>query len=239
MKTDLFHQKYKINTQKTITEEIDNWIPYEHLDVFFRYTQNSYFEDINTALRTGVSESVSVIKDIEALDKLFKLVPNKLKNKTPIEIYRGAYLSPELKEILDGKATTDIYTEKAFVSTSKSRLVAKRFANSDDKVFFEITVPPNTTYIEDSMLPSGVGSAMRGEEEVLLPRNSQFKITGYNPKTKKVTAIYLGQKQPLEMPQMYQCSGFDILANINKVGLFDGKRKTSFDKKYNSKNKLY
>ena len=86
MKTDLFHQKYKINTQKTITEEIDNWIPYEHLDVFFRYTQNSYFEDINTALRTGVSESVSVIKDIEALDKLFKLVPNKLKNKTPIEI---------------------------------------------------------------------------------------------------------------------------------------------------------
>lgn len=202
--------------KKLNSEAIDEWAPAKLMSVFSRYTQNSYFEQINNALRSGYSESILVNDDIEALDKLFKLVPNKLKNKTPMTVYRGALLTKELDDILKGKSKTDIYTEKAFVSTSKSKQVAKQFAMYGDKVILEIELPKNTTFIEDSMLPSYARSKMSNEEEVLLPRNAQFKITGFDPKTKIVKATYLGQKQPLEMPEIFEYSGSDMLSNLNK-----------------------
>ena len=202
--------------KKLNSEAIDEWAPAKLMSVFSRYTQNSYFEQINNALRSGYSESILVNDDIEALDKLFKLVPNKLKNKTPMTVYRGALLTKELDDILKGKSKTDIYTEKAFVSTSKSKQVAKQFAMHGDKIILEIELPQNTTFIEDSMLPSHARSKMSNEEEVLLPRNAQFKITDFNPKTRTVKAIYLGQKQPLEMPEIFEYSGSDMLSNLNK-----------------------
>ena len=202
--------------KKLNSEAIDEWAPAKLMSVFSRYTQNSYFEQINNALRSGYSESILVNDDIEALDKLFKLVPNKLKNKTPMTVYRGALLTKELDDILKGKSKTDIYTEKAFVSTSKSKQVAKQFAMHGDKIILEIELPKNTTFIEDSMLPSYARSKMSNEEEVLLPRNAQFKITSFDPKTKIVKATYLGQKQPLEMPEIFEYSGSDMLSNLNK-----------------------
>ena len=202
--------------KKLNSEAIDEWAPAKLMSVFSRYTQNSYFEQINNALRSGYSESILVNDDIEALDKLFKLVPNKLKNKTPMTVYRGALLTKELDDIIHGKSKTDIYTEKAFVSTSKSKQVAKQFAMHGDKIILEIELPKNTTFIEDSMLPSHARSRMSSEEEVLLPRNAQFKITDFSPKTRTVKAIYLGQKQPLEMPEIFENSGSDMLSNLNK-----------------------
>ena len=209
--------------KKLNSEAIDEWAPAKLMSVFSRYTQNSYFEQINNALRSGYSESILVNDDIEALDKLFKLVPNKLKNKTPMTVYRGALLTKELDDIFKGKSKTDIYTEKAFVSTSKSKQVAKQFAMYGDKVILEIELPKNTTFIEDSMLPSYARSRMSNEEEVLLPRNAQFKITDFDPKTKIVKATYLGQKQPLEMPEIFEYSGSDMLSNLNKNLLLNKK----------------
>lgn len=222
--------------KKLNSEAIDEWAPAKLMSVFSRYTQNSYFEQINNALRSGYSESILVNDDIEALDKLFKLVPNKLKNKTPMTVYRGALLTKELDDILKEKSKTDIYTEKAFVSTSKSKQVAKQFAMYGDKVILEIELPKNTTFIEDSMLPSHARSRMSSEEEVLLPRNAQFKITDFNPKTRTVKAIYLGQKQPLEMPEIFEYSGSDMLSNLNKNLLIiekESKNNEDFNKKFN------
>lgn len=219
MKNDYIKNNYEMYEKPIIkfnSEAIDDWAPDELMQVFAKYTQNSYFEDINNALRSGYSKDELVNHHIEALDKLFKLVPNKLKNKTEMTVYRGARITKELDDILQGKSKTDIYTEKAFVSTSKSKQVAKQFAMHGDKVILEITLPANSTFIEDSMLPSHAQSKMKNEEEVLLPRNAQFKITGFNPKTKIVQATYLGQKQPLEMPEIFEYSGSDILGNLNK-----------------------
>ena len=219
MKNDYFktnYETYEIFNKKLNSKDCEDWAPGKLMSVFSRYTQNSYFEQINNALRSGYTESILVNDDIEALDKLFKLVPNKLKNKTPITVYRGALLTKELDDILQGKSKTDIYTEKAFVSTSKSKQVAKQFAMHGDKIILEIELPQNTTFIEDSMLPSHARSKMSNEEEVLLPRNAQFKITDFNPKTRTVKAIYLGQKQPLEMPEIFEYSGSDMLSNLNK-----------------------
>lgn len=236
MKNDYFKTNLEIEDKpiaKLNSEAFDDWAPQKLMSVFSRYTQNSYFEQINNALRSGYSESILVNDDIEALDKLFKLVPNKLKNKTPMTVYRGALLTKELDDILKGKSKTDIYTEKAFVSTSKSKQVAKQFAMYGDKVILEIELPKNTTFIEDSMLPSYARSKMSNEEEVLLPRNAQFKITGFDPKTKIVKATYLSQKQPLEMPEIFEYSGTDMLSNLNKNLLLIKKEplKNNIDKK--------
>lgn len=219
MKNDYFKtnfEKYDKPISNLNSKDCEDWAPSKLMSVFSRYTQNSYFEQINNALRSGYTESILVNDDIEALDKLFKLVPNKLKNKTPMTVYRGALLTKELDDIIHGKSKTDIYTEKAFVSTSKSKQVAKQFAMHGDKIILEIELPKNTTFIEDSMLPSHARSKMSNEEEVLLPRNAQFKITDFNPKTRTVKAIYLGQKQPLEMPEIFEYSGSDMLSNLNK-----------------------
>lgn len=219
MKTDYQKNNFEIY-QKPITklnsEAIDSWAPDKLMSVFSRYTQNSYFEQINSALRSGLSRSILVNDDIEALDKLFSLVPNKLKNKTPMTVYRGAKLTKELDEILQGKSKTNIYTEKAFVSTSKSKQVAKQFAMHGNKVIFAIELPINSTFIEDSMMPSYARSKMRNEEEVLLPRNAQFKITDFNPKTRIVKATYLGQKKPLELPEIFEYSGASLIGDLNK-----------------------
>lgn len=226
MGNDCIKQNYEIYNNpimKRNSEALDNWAPCKLMSVFAKYTQNSYFEQINNALRSGYSRNELVNDDIEALDKLFKLVPNKLKNKTPLTVYRGARITKELDEILQGKAKTDIFTEKAFVSTSRNKNVAKQFAMRKDKIIFEITLPENTTFIEDSMLPSHARSKMSGEEEVLLPRNAQFKITGFDPKTRIVKATYLGQKQPLDMPEIFEYSGASLLGCLNKNLLLNEK----------------
>ena len=239
MKNDYFKtnfEKYDKPISNLNSKDCEDWAPSKLMSVFSRYTQNSYFEQINNALRSGYTESILVNDDIEALDKLFKLVPNKLKNKTPMTVYRGALLTKELDDILQGKSKTDIYTEKAFVSTSKSKQVAKQFAMHGDKIILEIELPKNTTFIEDSMLPSHAHSRMSSEEEVLLPRNAQFKITDFNPKTRTVKAIYLGQKQPLEMPEIFEYSGSDMLSNLNKNLLIiekESKNNEDFNKKFN------
>lgn len=207
----------------SVKDEVIDWLPQNLAKTFARYTQNSYYEAINQALRTGYTDDLAAIYDIESLDKLFTLVPNKLKNKQPIVVYRGAKLTDELNQILQKKTGTDVYTEKAYASTSRNKQVAKRFAMQPQNIIFEITIPINSTFIEDSMLPSYARSKMSGEEEVLLPRNAQFKITNYNPKTRIVEVTYLGQKQPLEIPQFYKISAQDALAQMNKNSLWSDK----------------
>ena len=239
MNNDYFKTNYEIYEKpiiKSNSEAFDDWAPAKLMSVFSRYTQNSYFEQINNALRSGYSESVLVNDDIEALDKLFKLVPKKLKNKQPITVYRGARITKELDDILKGKSNTDIFTEKAFVSTSKNKQVAKQFATRKDKIIFEIEIPTNSTFIEDSMLPSHARSMMSNEEEVLLPRNAQFKIIGFDPTTRIVKARYLGQKLPLTMPEIFEYSGADVLSNLNKNLLLiekESKNNEDFNKKFN------
>ena len=127
----------------------------------------------------------------------------------------------ELKKIIDGKSSTDIYIEKGFASTSKDKVVAKCFAFMDDqeKILLRIQVPKGSKVIDDEKLPSYARSKMIAEKEVLLPRNAQFKITGYNPKTKVVDAVFIGQKQPLTMPEFKKFTGMDILSDINKINI--------------------
>lgn len=211
---------YKINKFDTITDE---WCSRKEFGAYKRYTQNGYFDKINSALRFGFTPDPFVNDDILALDKLFQSLPNKLRNKTPLEVYRGTVLTQELKDIIEGKTQSNIYTDKAFVSTSKSKQVAEQFAQKEEGIIMHISIPKGSCIIDDENLPSYAGSKLDAEKEVLLPRNSQFRVLSYNPQTKIIEAEYIGQKQPLGIPRTTQEKqvGQDILADLNKKFLIE------------------
>ena len=204
------------NKENSTSAAIDDWCTTKDFYAYKRYTLNSYFESINEALRSGFTNDFSIKYDIQQLDNVFKTIPEKIKPQKDMEVYRGAYLSDELKNIIKGNSKTNIYTDQGFVSTSKNINVANRFAKGNDKVLLHITIPKGSSVIEDEKLPSYARSKMK-EEEVLLPRNSQFKILSYNPITKTVEAEFIGQKKPLDFPTYTEDSGRNTLSDINKI----------------------
>lgn len=195
----------------------DIWCSPDRFESYRRYTQNGYFELINEACRQGYTDDFLVIEDIKNLDSLFDTLPLRMRNSKEMEVYRGAKLYFDIEAALTENNGSFIFTDNGFVSTSKSLDVAKNFATSPEKVILHITIPENSTILDDEKLSFYSRSAMKNEREVLLPRNSQFKIISYNPETKIAEAIYLGQKMPVRTPKLvYSHKGSDNLANINK-----------------------
>lgn len=208
-----FEKKNKYNTNL----EIDNWCLSRHFNSYKAYTKNGLFEKINSFLRHGITDDIFTENYIRNLDRLFETLPQKLRNTVPLEVYRGIKLNPELEQLINGKLDSDIYLDKGFVSTSKSKSIAKQFMG-EDGVLFHIIIPRNSVIIDDEKLPSYARSFMKTEQEVLLPRNAQFKILSYNPKTGIVEAEYIGQKQPLEMPQKIILQTHqEIFGEYNKI----------------------
>ncbi len=196
-----FERKNKYNTNC----DTDNWCLSHHFNSYKEYTKNGLFEKINGFLRYGITDDIFTENYIRNLDKLFETLPKKLRNTVPLEVYRGI------------KLDSDIYLDKGFVSTSKSKSIAKQFMG-EDGVLFHIIIPRNSVIIDDEKLPSYARSFMKTEQEVLLPRNAQFKILSYNPKTGIVEAEYIGQKQPLEMPpKVIIASHQEICGEYNKI----------------------
>ena len=208
-----YEKKNKYNTNL----EIDNWCLNSPFESYKAYTKNGLFEKINNFLRYGITDDIFIENYIRNLDKLFETLPQKLRNPVPIEVYRGIKLNPDLEQLINGKLDSDIYIDKGFVSTSKSKSIAKQFMG-DDGVILHIIIPRNSAIIDDEKLPSYARSFMKTEQEVLLPRNSQFRISSYNPKTRILEAEYIGQKQPLEMPpKVILASHQEICGEYNKT----------------------
>ena len=206
-------KKNKYNTNC----DTDNWCLSSPFNSYKEYTKNGLFEKINDFLRYGITDDIFIENYIRNLDKLFETLPQKLRNTVPLEVYRGVKLNPELEQLINGKLDSDIYVDKGFVSTSKSKSIAKQFMG-EKGVLFHIIIPRNSVIIDDEKLPSYARSFMKTEQEVLLPRNAQFKILSYNPKTGIVEAEYIGQKQPLEMPQKIILQTHqEIFGEYNKI----------------------
>lgn len=192
------------------------WAPQKLMDTFAYCIKHAEFYKINNALRTDFSETIYINADIRALDELFEIIPSELKNTTPITVYRGTKLTKELSEILQGKSSKDIFTDKAYVFTSSDINIAKLYATHSDNVLFQIELPPNSTYITASMLPNSIAKDMKGQKEILLPRNAQFQIISYDAKSKTVKAKYIGQKQPLTTPGVMAPLKYDYTTFLNK-----------------------
>jgi DNA topoisomerase I len=147
------------------------------VDAITRYTGASY-KEINCCQRETCSCTEKAVKLASNIDTAFdKVSPQSQDTK----VYRGFALpTPTARAILDaindGKEVT--FTDKGFASASASQHVAQDFSIGStrfiEKVHFvsEVLVPKGSRYLNIDK----ANLAGRDEKELLLPRNSTFKI---------------------------------------------------------------
>ena len=104
---------------------------------------------------------------IQTVDSIFE--KHGIVNKAPVELYRGLE-SHLLEPIVEAAETRSTYLNKPYMSTSYNVRVARTF--SPDIV--KVVIPPNMFKI---LMTESVKGAYQGEQEVLLPRNIEFKVT--------------------------------------------------------------
>ncbi|MBQ3642416.1 hypothetical protein II906_10915 [bacterium] len=207
---------------------IERWSKKAEFYSYRDYCLNSYYQDINDSLRLGLPvsnpNSAVIIKD---MDNLFDTMPEQYCVKAPELVFRGIQVENLPQELLDiitlKNPANNTFTDKGFVSCSRDKRIAKEFACSAGThgIFLDIILPTGSKRIDSSSLPYSIKSLFSSEQEVTLPRNSQFRVDSYNPKTGRAKLTYLGQKLPLDpvsvMPKEHLHDELDILAMLNKT----------------------
>lgn len=115
---------------------------------------------------------------VDNLDKAFEIMP-----RVPEDIQVTRFVSSDVANMLNPGIE---FQDKGFVSTTiKPDLEFESYdGNSDWKINIGVPKGSKGIYVKDkSVRPS--------ENELLLPRGSQMKITGKDPKTKTVYAEYI------------------------------------------------
>lgn len=128
---------------------------------------------------------------IDVVDKLGKLYENPhtyMTIKEDMVLYRALQdiLSPE--DIQKLSTVGEIYTDKSFVSTSTSLDVAKRFVRTNP--ILEISIPKGSKYIDIEKL-FNIDRRHWREDEYLLPKNSNFLVTGFDEEKNIIKVEYL------------------------------------------------
>ena len=164
----------------------------EQLDSLINYTNGSGdYSLVNTGLREpGFWKNE---KDIQKATKITKDIDTLIKNApaldTPITTFRGISEKEIVDNLLELKVG-DVFTDKAFVSTSLNPKIGTRFGR-DKGVVLEITNPAGTKGIFPIGYRAEVGEKLAigpgAESEWLLPRNTKFRITEVEGNTIKVT----------------------------------------------------
>ncbi len=123
------------------------------------YTDDGY-DKINNYMRYPSGKYVSQVHDsIKLIDKAFENSPPLTQD---VVVYRGIRSSYQI----EGE-----FVEKAFTSTSVNLSIALEFNNNSKCCIFKINVPKGK-----KVLPLVNCSENASELEVLLPKNSSFKI---------------------------------------------------------------
>jgi hypothetical protein len=150
-------------------KKLANDPPYwEDIMAVNNYTSSEY-APINAHLRRGEDIGTDQALTIKRTDEALKAMP-----KFNGTVYRGTKLS---QEMLDRYKVGETITEKAYVSTSRSK----------DQAF-----PGNARFVIQSRSGADVSASSNyeKEQEVLIPRNSKFKVLRKR-KQKGDTIIYL------------------------------------------------
>jgi hypothetical protein len=166
-KTHEFHPKSAIhmkpdkytNIFQKQTNYVEN-LDKETIDAIKYYTGSGYVI-MNKLLRQNTVQSDDIVKKINLIDQAFRNVPP-LDNS--LVVYRGINL--------DYKINQD-FIDKGYVSTSanKKKSLAFNTHKKNKCCFFEIYLPKGS-----HILPIGSISQYKIEMEILLSRNSLFKI---------------------------------------------------------------
>ena len=149
-----------IRSHYDLEEKCGKSIPHSACDSVTTYTTSTY-NDINGSLRSddyGFSDPEEIDEYVNSMDDFFKKAP---RVPADLTVYRGFS-----QKRVDSLNVGDEFVDKAFVSTSTSKEVTETFGAA-----IEIRVPKGSrgTFIKDI-------SRNRSENELLLPRNSKFKV---------------------------------------------------------------
>jgi phage-related protein (TIGR01555 family) len=142
----------------------------------YKDVESEFYEVLNSDLSAGGKISGSVKKVVSGLDKLFDS-PGAVATED-FTVYRGLGLEPDqIAQILK----TGIMENPGFPSTSFTKATATEFADNNGKgdavpVLLNIKVAKGqkAVYVE----PLLSEAEQSGEQEVLLPRGSKFKVVG-------------------------------------------------------------
>lgn len=145
-----------------------------------------FFSDINNHLRNGKNIN-PLEKDTE--EKITKIL-NGSKTSEPITVYRGAefYKMGNSDAIDIREASFHIggeFTDKSFVSTSEKIDVAGGFSGLVAPVVFTVNIPAGSHALSLEKL-----SSRPYEKEVLLQKNSRFKIINIRKDGDDITDIW-------------------------------------------------
>ena len=152
-----------------------------------------YPEGVHNLLRLNKHRSVDSIETLQGyiqnIDNCFNNPDKVLKTTEPTTVYRALQtnLTDEEKEILS--TTGAVFKDKSFVSTSKNLDTAKRF-NTKGNPILKITLPENSRYLDTDKL-FNIDMTHWREQELLLNRDSEFVITGYDPEENIIEATYI------------------------------------------------
>lgn len=149
--------------------------------------KGTFYGDTNNILRKEKAWKGDAENIIPAIDNIME------KNKSPMEliVWRGS--SP--KEKFELKKVGDVFTDKAFVSSSLDIGTARRFTG-EKGYLATIKVPKGTPLVQTEKALQDINyNLMSGKEaEILMDRNLQFKILEKNDKARTVTLEVIGKE---------------------------------------------
>jgi hypothetical protein len=142
-----------------------------------KYQSKNGFKKFNKPLREGAAPSADANNLSSAIAK-HSLAKD-------VTVYRGMgnTVSAQLATAWDNKKSGEsvTFTEKGFLSTSRSRGAAATFSNQ----LLELKVPKGYR-----ALPMARAKGMGGEAEILLDRNTKFKVIGVGPGVTKGSRLF-------------------------------------------------
>lgn len=154
-----------------------------------KYTGADY-RAINGHLVGGLEASEETLKTIAHLDNFL----SRAKMEMPVTVYRGAG-SLAVQELL-GQAQGGLQKGReivlsGYISTSQNIDVARKFVGiSSSSMLLEIKMPKGSQAADIS----AYSDAGAGEKEVLVARNSRFKVLSFDGKSKRLTLEMLPMK---------------------------------------------
>lgn len=179
---------------KSYKSEVD--LTSDEMNSVGRYTENDFYQSLNKALRNGEKLDVTKASAISNIDTSIQ----KQVLRNDIYTYRGGIFDANLTK--NWKAGS-VIEDKAFISTSLERDIAKEFINTrdakvlgSDATLFKIKVPKGSNGLFVDLAQTNIF-----EGELLLPRGSKFKINSMVAKELKPLPGYSsgGRSVTIEM----------------------------------------
>ena len=142
----------------------------EEVAAIVAYTGTAY-RAINDYLRTNGSGDQTIEQQVLHLDRVLS------NNPTPaaLIVYRGIGEALATQLARRGLAAGDIIQDMGYLSTSRRQDIASAFMRDGSGMLLAIRVPVATNALDIATF-----SAYPNEEEVLLARNAQLRVTGYD-----------------------------------------------------------